>query len=277
LQDRRAQVIDAAIREVQERFPFKGYVTPKSGAYEDVARTLLTWITPPAKLLDFGAGPCDKTAVLSLLGFDCSACDDLRDDWHLIGDNQKRILEFARQLGIRFTLIDGNVTLPFRQAEFDGLLIHDVLEHLHESPKGLLLTLLDLVKPEGLLFVTVPNAVNLVKRVKVLAGKTNLPSFDSYYWYPGPWRGHVREYTKDDLRRLCDYLDLDVLELRGAHHALNAVPSHLKPFWIMFTSLIPGGRDELSLVAKKPSKWSPRKLSHEELVRVLGRNTSYEY
>jgi len=273
----RVQAIDAAIREVQEKFPFKGYVRPKSGSYGDIARTLLKWITPPAKLLDFGAGPCDKTAVLSLLGFDCSACDDLRDNWHLIGDNQKRILEFARELGIRFSLIEGNMKLPFRQAEFDALLMHDVLEHLHESPKGWLLMLLDLVKPEGFLFVTVPNAVNLVKRAKVLCGKTNLPSFDSYYWYPGPWRGHVREYTKDDLRRLCEYLDLDVLELRGSHHALNAVPSHLKPFWIMFTSLIPSARDELSLVAKKAPNWSPRNMSNEELVKVLGRSTSYEY
>jgi hypothetical protein len=46
--------------------------------------------------------------------------------------------------------------------------------------------------------------------------ENNLPPFDQYYWYPGPWRGHIREYVKSDLAMLSDYLDLEVLELEVA-------------------------------------------------------------
>lgn len=269
--------INKAIAFVQEKFPFTGYFRPESGAYSDVSRTVLRWIRPPAKLLDFGAGPCDKTAVLSRLGFECSACDDLNDDWHLIEGNRRRIMEFARQMGIQFTLTEGTGRLPFRACQFDALLIHDVLEHLHDSPRSLLLELLELVKPDGLVFVTVPNAVNLLKRAKVLVGRSNLPAYDSYYWYPGPWRGHIREYTKGDLREFSTYLDLEILELRGVHHALHVVPSHLKPLWIVFTGLLRSGRDAWSLVARKRPNWSPKEASREEREEILGRHTAFRY
>ena len=54
---------------------------------------------------------------------------------------------------------------------------HDVLEHLHHSPRDLLNDLCELIKPNALLFITVPNAVNIRKRIDVLRGKTNLPDY----------------------------------------------------------------------------------------------------
>ena len=62
---------------------------------------------------------------------------------------------------------------------------HDGLEHLHDSLRDLLIELLGLVRPEGCFFATVPKAVNVRKRIHVMFGKTNLPSFQQYYWYPG--------------------------------------------------------------------------------------------
>ncbi len=102
-------------------------------------------------------------------------------------------------------------------------------------------------------------------------GKTNMPSFESYYWFPGRWRGHVREYTKDDLILLCEFLDLRILTIRGVHHHLHVVPRVLKPIWLVLTGLVRGGRDTWSLVAQKGVDWSPKELSKKEIEATLAR------
>ena len=86
--------IDEAIRRAIEECPFEGYMSPKKtvkGAYSDIAKTILRYLQPGSTILDFGCGPCDKTAVLQFLDFHCSACDDLQDDWHKIPGNREKI------------------------------------------------------------------------------------------------------------------------------------------------------------------------------------------
>ena len=179
--DKQQMTIERAIQLVIKRFPFEGYITQGKmgkGAYSNIANTTLWYLRPGSKILDFGCGPCDKTAVLQFLGFRCSGYDDLEDRWHQIAGSRGRILAFAGECGIDLRLA-GDGPLPFEKSSFEMIMLHDVLEHLHDSPRDLLNDLLELAKPEGLLFVTVPNAVNIRKRIDVLRGKTNLPSFEA--------------------------------------------------------------------------------------------------
>jgi SAM-dependent methyltransferase len=220
--------------------------------------------------LDFGSGPCDKTAILQLLGFDCSAYDDLQDDWHQNAGNRERIMSFTRECGINFKLAT-DYSLPFDKNHFDMVMMHSVIEHLHDSPRELLNNLLELTKPGGLLFITVPNAVNIRKRIAVLAGRTNLTDFEEYYWHPDPWRGHIREYVKDDLVKLAEYLNLKVLEIRGCDHMLEDRLSTLsRPVFLFLTNMFRGWKDSWLLVAKKKEGWQPRKtLPREEFFRIF--------
>lgn len=208
--------------------------------------------------MDFGAGPCDKTAVLQMLGYRCSAYDDFNDEWHLGENYLDRIRTFATGVGIDLrSADDGAPCSQFEASRFDMVMLHDVLEHLHDSPRDLLIELLQLVKARGLLYVRVPNAVNVRKRWDVLRGRTNLPAFSSYFWSTGPWRGHVREYTKGDLTDLARYMGLEVLELGSCHHMLRKVPSYARTPYLAATRAIPGWRDSWQLVARKPTSWGP--------------------
>lgn len=271
---------EEAIQLVIQRFPFEGYMTSGTttkGVYSAIANTALRYLQPGSKILDFGCGPCDKTAVLQFLGFQCSGYDDLYDDWHKIPGNKGRILAFTKECGIDFRLANGNV-FPFKRKWFDMIMLHDVLEHLHDSPRDLLNDLLELVKPEGLLFVTVPNAVNIRKRIDVFWGKTNLPRFESYYWYPGSWRGHIREYVRDDLVKLSEYLGLEVLDLKGCDHMLEKLPNVVRPVYLFMTKVFTGCKDSWLLVARKRQGWISKKtLPRDELARILGKSTSYQY
>jgi SAM-dependent methyltransferase len=274
--------LNEAIQLASERFPFRDYMTPhmslkNHSSYYNISNTILLHLKAESRILDFGCGPCDKLAILNLLGFECSGYDDLKDEWHRKAGNLEKILSFAATSGIDLKLADQGLD-QFEKESFDLVMSHDVLENLHDSPRELLNDLLELVKPGGLLFVTVPSAVNIRKRISVLRGQTNLPNYASYYWYPGPWRGHVREYVKSDMVKLAEYLDLEVVELRACDHMLRNVPAILRTPYLWVTALLPGWKDSWLLVARKRPGWVARKAaSPERLAQLLGNNAAYMY
>lgn len=267
--------VEDAIKKVQEDFPIQGYMDVKSKTIINIANTVKKYLLPGSNILDFGSGPCDKTAVIQYLGYKCSAYDDLEDDWHLLDNNRVKIIQFTKDLNINFTLASDGY-LPFQKESFDMVMSHDVLEHLHDSPRDILNDLALLIKPKGYLFITVPNAVNIRKRISVLMGKTNLPRFETYYWYPGSWRGHVREYVKDDLIMLCDYLGFKIEKLNSCHHMLHVLPANIRPLYIIITNIFPGWRDSWLLVARKPIGWKAKKnITKSELADILGKFSPY--
>ena len=94
---------DAAIAEVRETFPFPNYFGANLAPWRTVGNVVRQYCKPGDKLLDLGSGPCDKTAIAKHLGLQCTAIDDLQDDWHQRGDTIERIEQFARDTGIAFT------------------------------------------------------------------------------------------------------------------------------------------------------------------------------
>lgn len=266
-----------AIEYARQSFPFPGYINPEDRAYENVANVLMKHVPAGGHILDFGAGPCDKAAILQLLGFQCTACDDLKDDWHLLGENRERILNFAANCGINFVLA-GDVPPRWEPESFDAVMLCDIIEHLHESPRDLINSLLESVKEGGHLLVTVPNAGNIRKRLKVLLGGTNLPDYASFYWHPGQWRGHVREYVRGDLASLAEYLGLEPVLLTGCDHMITRIPRRVRPIYTMLTNLRPGLKDSWLLLARKPAGWQPQRiLPLDRWNQIIGRFTAYHY
>lgn len=253
--------IEEAIERVRVASPFAGYVNEAriAGSYREVLPRVIGHVPAGGRVLDFGAGACDKAALLALLGFESHAADDLLDPGHLRHDNREKIRSFAESFGVRLTLLEGSGPWPWEPDSFDMVMLHDVLEHLHDSPRELLNRLLERLKPDGLLFVTVPNAGNLRKRLALLLGGTNHPEFESFYWEPGPWRGHVREYVRGDLEALARLLDLSVVELDGCHNMIGTLRPALRGVWRLVSAPFPGWRDSWLLLGRKRPGWRPRR------------------
>jgi SAM-dependent methyltransferase len=248
--------IEQAIEKLRAEYPFKDYeFSTGVGAHRTVAEVVTRNLPAGAKILDFGAGACDKTAMLSYLGYMMFACDDFGDDWHAIPGKREGIFDFAKRSGIELSVVDEKTPWPWQRGEFDMVMLQDVLEHLHDSPRGLLTALIELIRPGGFLFVTVPNAGNLRKRLSLFLGGTNLPPYHTFYYSKGPWRGHVREYVRGDLESLCSFLNLQKVELRGCSHMLQKVPKKILPLWMAATAVCPSWRDCWYLIARKPEGW----------------------
>ncbi len=260
-----SEKIEKVVSEVVAEFPFENYMIRNGrvrDSYFNIAKTVVRFLDKGATVLDFGAGPCDITAVISNLGYKCYAVDDLSDGWHGYGDNYKKISSFVSSVGIEFIESDGT-DLPFNDSMFDMIMLHDVIEHFHESPRLILNKLLRLLKPGGLIFITVPNAGNIRKRIELLVGGTNYPRFDTFFWSPGVWRGHVREYVKSDLSLLSQYLSLETVELRGIDNMLQKVPGNFVKPYLFVTKYMDGFKDSWSYIGKKPLSWDPDKVLRE--------------
>jgi len=264
------------VQEVMAKFPFEGYMQARTHAYRSVVVNCSRLLSPGDRVLDFGAGPCDTSAVLVRAGFQCTAIDDLGDDWHTRGTNRSRIHSFAQNAGVDL-LVSHGVPDVLAKGSFDMVMIHDVIEHIADSPRDLLLKLIGLLKDGGYLYVTVPNAVNLRKRLLVLSGRTNYPRFPAYYWSGSTWRGHKREYVKDDLHKLCQYLGLKKILLKGEHHRLGALPNWSQGLYKMTVGRIDSFRETLALIGQRAPNWEPGEMTSGLLRAILQQETPYQY
>ncbi len=248
------EVHQAVLRLVEE-FPFADYFRPGLESHAAVASQLVNRVPRGGRILDIGCGPMDKTAVLSFLGFRCVGFDDFNDPWHRQSDNLAKIRNFAADARVELVEADGS-PLPFEDGSFDAVVLCDVIEHLHESPRALLCDALRKVREGGTILLTVPNAANLRKRLFLAIGRSNYPPYEQFFWNPGAWRGHVREYVWDDLSSLAEYLGLADPSIIGSHHMLGVLPAWARPLYKAVTAPLPGARDSLMLVANKPNGWT---------------------
>jgi len=270
--------MDVHWEKINVEFPFKGYIQPsRKTGYYDMVKKVVKWSGVDARVIDFGAGPCDKTALFSLVGMDVVAFDNLEDAWHKLNDNRQKILDFSAQVGIDYRLPNESVEFPFLTEKFDVIMAHDVLEHFHSSPRVLLNTILKCLKPNGILAITVPNAANLRKRIHLLFGKTNYNKYEYFYWYPGSWSGHVREYVRNDLELMNNFLGLDLLELSTYNLQLDVLPKMLRNPYKVFASFFPGIRDSWMLISRKPKTWSPKFRPNKEEHKEAFGNQYFDY
>ena len=248
--------IESAVDQVMKDYIFRDSTgVQKRPKLVEIAKLVTKHVPRGGKILDFGSGFGDVPAVLSLLGYECTALDDFNDPWHT-EENVGRILKFSAKYKIK--RIDLNKKeISEAGSDFDMSMIHDVLEHLHDSPRDILTSLLKLTSDNGLLYATVPNAVNIKKRAKVFFGGTNHPHYNHYYWHPHPYRGHVREYVRGDFEKMSKWLDLDIVELRALNKMLPTLKSPVRQIWKFLSVFFPNCRDTWQFLGRKNVNWSP--------------------
>jgi 2-polyprenyl-3-methyl-5-hydroxy-6-metoxy-1,4-benzoquinol methylase len=253
--------IRKAYWDVLAAFPFREYMTSKYRRYVAIASALKSKLVIGESVLDVGCGPCDLAAILSRLGHNVTGIDDLKDPWHLIGNNRNRIVKFARHFGVK--LVIQSVWAYKERKKFDAVLLMDVLEHV-TSPRELLNQVIPFLKPGGFLFIETPNSAALGKRMKLMLGRTVWPDVDLVYFNVGDYRTHVREYTIPELRRLLWFSGLSNIEFTTGNFAAQEKTAETQRVgrialrlleaasWLRFTL-----RDTVLMWGTKPKGWSP--------------------
>ena len=255
--------INQAFLEMQKEFPFGNkYVGDKLNKYIAIISQIMKEYPSGSKILSIGSGPCDLEAILSKLDYDITAIDDLNDHWHLIGKNRERITNFAKRMNIKLMTQSAGSPL-IKENYFDVVLLIDIIEHLHRSPRELLNYSISSLKPNGLLIVETPNTVALVKRLKVLFGKSNQVSANFIYWNIGEYRSHIREYTQSELKQILSYHNLTAVNSKMINIMIDAVGVEIffkkivVKTYKLISGLYPNFRDTILISGKKPKDWLP--------------------
>ena len=101
-------------------------------------------------------------------------------------------------------------------------------------------------------------------------GKTNYPQMAYYYWAT-PWRGHIREYVKDDLVQLNKFLGLFETEISTHHYHLDKLGPLYRTVFKAICRVFPGFRESWLYVGKKPENWTAKlKPNDEEFEMAYG-------
>lgn len=91
----------------------------------------------------------------------------------------------------------GQGHLPFDQETFDIVLFEEVLEHLDDHPQEILVGIAEIIKMDGLLYLTTPNVLSWKKIYRATNGiwDYDSPTFGGEY-------GHRYEYSHYQVREL---------------------------------------------------------------------------
>lgn len=186
-------------------------------------RTRLLWqietvvrnVPRGGRIIDIGGGIVPFMLTCKCLGYKPIVVDDFADAGYQ-NEATKKVLQLFDEGGV--TVITGDVltTTEFGDADKDFSLVtsHDSMEHWHNSPKPLFHRLWERLDTEGLLWLGVPNCVNLRKRLTVPFGIGKWSSMRDWYEQE-VFRGHVREPDVDDLRYIARDLGARRIKVAG--------------------------------------------------------------
>jgi SAM-dependent methyltransferase len=102
---------------------------------------------------------------------------------------------------------------PFANDTFDVVLCMEVLEHLAYSPSHMLAESHRVLKPDGVLFLTVPNLINIKRLVLMFLNHTTEVPYSGY----GLYGRHQREFAPHEVLGLLRACHFDVAELELAN------------------------------------------------------------
>lgn len=165
--------------------------------------------------VDVGAGIGMLALACKLTGVDSvSIIEDFADPWH----DSEATTDFTDVLKNHdVKIINGNaLTLdwPIPDNSLDCVSSFDSLEHWPHSPAHLFGEIKRVLKPGGKFVLGAPNAVNILKRIRVVTGKTNLPKWKDFYEQT-PWRGHIHEPTLSEFHEIMETLEFETVYTGG--------------------------------------------------------------
>jgi SAM-dependent methyltransferase len=160
------------------------FVGPRHALRERLLLDLLIRGKPGRKVLNAGAGQGSFTQLLEQRHFEVTSLD--------LSPPAVALLEGR----VRGPVVAGDVVdMPFEHAEFDAVVLGEVLEHVLRDDEALQETA-RVLRPHGVVAISVP--------------ADTLPFGPS-----AEWAGHVRHYSEERLRNLCKGAGLRIEALRA--------------------------------------------------------------
>jgi len=249
--------------EVKDNFPFGGsYLEGKYRRLKKVVSLLPDANPEEVSVLSVGSGPCEMEAILSHIGYNVTAVDDLKDQWHVIGKNRQRIKKFAADYDVEFHMASADEDV-LNNRVFDVVICLDVIEHI-PNPRDLLNSIGNNLETDGYVILLTPNLAHLSNRIKLLMGKPISTRHGLIYWNIGDFRSHIKEYTVSELDDLVRWAGFEIVGRKMVNQSAykrrsdsNIIKKNVINLYIKITKLNDRLKDTQIVKARKPVGWEP--------------------
>lgn len=143
--------------------------------------------------------------------------------------------------GVDIVQVDLNKGFPKFKTNFDIIFAGEVMEHLFDDV-GFINDCRKLLKPGGLLILTVPNLVFSINRLLMLFGRTPLFAYAKY---------HYHMYTKKTLSKMITDGGFEILKFSSSHVLFSTRRNRLGKIFEMLGDIFPSFGAHLMIFAEK--------------------------
>jgi 2-polyprenyl-6-hydroxyphenyl methylase/3-demethylubiquinone-9 3-methyltransferase len=185
------------------------YFEGQSQRFRYTVQRLLEAFPPPRRVLDIGSHYLHQASLMSLLGYEVHGIDiPLFADAPFVADR-------ARRLGIcnhATSTLDRGTFLPRYENNFDLIVFTEILEHITFNPVALWRRIYELLKIDGCVYLTTPNAIRPTRLWKAAIRLATLRGvgLDVREILENVTYGHHwKEYSASELRRYFSELSPD--------------------------------------------------------------------
>ncbi len=166
----------------------------------------------------------------------------------------------------------GKNGLPYPDNFFDAVILSEVLEHLNFNPLPVLQEINRILKRGGIVYITTPNQVNLVHRIKIMTGRSIRNSVYDSVTQLDPARNticgiHWREYTVREVIQLLEASGFSPLTSRYILMAKDIHSQGLKFLYGAICTMFPSFRDSITVIAEKREFLPVNFWFHEDYIK----------
>jgi len=154
--------------------------------------------------------------------------------------------------------------LPYPDNHFDAVILSEVIEHLNFNPLPVLQEINRILKKDGFLYVTTPNQVNFINRIKIILGRSVRNSISDSVTQLDQTKHticgiHWREYTLEELIQLLEITGFTITDYTYSSVATkNTSPSIKMYFYGTLSLIFPKLADSITVISKK-KEYKPMK------------------
>lgn len=194
-----------------------------------------------AKILDVGCFPLDLFKMLEARGYE------------MFGISSEH--EKVKHKNVVALNIESD-KLPFEKETFNLVLFSEVMEHMVGNPAVYLDKFWKVLKPNGYLLITTPNAIHIKHRFELLLGKNQ--NFPLFQFDGSIYHRHNREFTLSEVKDILKDFRIVRAEQFNAYspfrRKLHKVPTTVKiskALGYLPTLVFPTLKDSLFVLAQR--------------------------